>query len=218
MPKVISKSVACSDTRDKQEYEESPLNVYYCLCGNMALIIDSVIERLPCRRQDGARVIDKLQRAFKSMSQPGDVVYIKREGGVERQLRHKCGKCHLPLFYNHSDNDTRALFILKGSLIKNREDAAKVVKKEPAPKKVMVTKMLKEYGKYSSVTVSTIDEDEQELEQREYENSFATNARLVQRQLVKTDSVTRKRAAEVQAIEEKSAIKKKKGTLIDNET
>ena len=218
MPKIVSNSVACSDTKGKQEYEESPLHVYYCLCGEMALILDCVIERLPCRRRDGARVIDKSQRAFKAMSQPGDVVYIRREGGIERQLRHKCSKCLLPLYYNHSDNDTRALFILKGSLVKNRDKAAKVVKREPTPKKIMVTKMLKEYGKYSSVTVSTIDEDEQELEQREYENSFAMNARLVQRQLVKTDSVTRKRAAEVQAIEEKSGVKKKRGTLIDKET
>lgn len=218
MPKVVSNSVACSDTKDKQELEESPLHVYYCLCGQMALIIDLVIEKLPCRRRDSSRVIDKTHRAFKTMSQPGDAVYIRRGEGIERQLRHKCTKCHLPLFYNHSDNDTRALFIFKGSLVKNREDGAKVVKKERAPKKVMVTKMLKEYGKYSSVTVSTIDEDEQELEQREYENSFATNARLVQKQLIKTDSVTRKRMAEVQAIEEKSGVKKKKGTLIDKET
>ncbi|TRZ08866.1 hypothetical protein HGM15179_018245 [Zosterops borbonicus] len=95
MPKVVSRSVVCSNTCDREEYDdgEKPLHVYYCLCGQMVLVLGE-----------------------------------PRAG-------------------------------------------------------VMMTKRTKAMGKFSSVTVSTIDEEEEEIEAREIADSYAQNAKVIKKQL-----------------------------------
>lgn len=91
MPKVVSRSIVCSDSKDQEEYSETkPLNIYYCLCGQLVLILDCSIEKLPLRERDGARVIDGSSHAHKLTSDPDEPVYIKRdEKRIEKQYRFK---------------------------------------------------------------------------------------------------------------------------------
>jgi hypothetical protein len=71
------------------------------------------------------------------------------------------------LYYKH-DPGANVIFTVKGSIIKNSGEGPMTdIYNQVAiekPKKIMVTKHTKNMGKFSSVTVSTIDEEEDEIE------------------------------------------------------
>ena len=43
MPKIISRSIAVEDSSKKGNKEDQALHLYYCLCGQMAVILGKTI-------------------------------------------------------------------------------------------------------------------------------------------------------------------------------
>ena len=84
---------------DQEEVYENPPHIFYCLCGQMALILgknereewleeifhernflDCALEYLPLRQRDRARVIDSKQHAHKKFCKDEDApAYIRRK-------------------------------------------------------------------------------------------------------------------------------------------
>ena len=126
--------------------------------------------------------------------------------------RYKCHGCGLQLFYKH-DPDSPVIFVFKGAI---RTTAAGISQKDiysqvaqEQPKKRMVTKNFRTMGKNSCVTVSTVSDDEDELEDKEIAESYALNAQIINKQLGRRGQ---KRGAEesVQTVQDQ-----KRGTLLD---
>ena len=110
MPKIISRSIAVDDTRNQKKTDQ-PLHLYYCLCGQMALILgkrnykiivpsvvitltpyssnyylttilcnsDRLLEKLPLRERDGARVLDSSKHTHKITPEFDEIIYIRRD-------------------------------------------------------------------------------------------------------------------------------------------
>src|SRR6218665_2099152 len=138
MPKIVSRSIACSDNSTGNEYsnEEARLFVYECLCGQMCLVTDTNLKRLPLRTRDSSRILDKKHTVFKlytlpEYNAPEDMIYISsgnNEQTVERQYLRRCPRCKLPIAYlhtepkqsNHTANDSLLYFILAGGMVERR--------------------------------------------------------------------------------------------------
>ena len=130
---------------------------------------DRLLESLPLRPCDGARVIDSSKHTHKVTPELDEIIYLRREGkGIEKQFRYKCKGCNLQQFYRHKQ-DSGVTFVLKNSVVSSAQNKANMsIYKQAAteqPKMRQVTKKTKTMGKFSSVTVSTVSDDEDELEE-----------------------------------------------------
>jgi hypothetical protein len=210
MPKVVSRSIACSDNVRDTSAGQQDLRIYYCLCGQMALILDCAVDQLPLRPADGARVLDAAKHAHRiKCSDVPDTVHLKREAGVEKQIRSKCLSCQLPLFYRH-EKKPDVVFVMRGAVVSHSPDSSS--RRSAWPEQhVLPIRRTKDMGKFSSTTVSTMDEEEDETEAREVADSYAENARIIEKQLMRKGLLQKRPADQVS---DEAEVRKKRGTLL----
>lgn len=212
MPKVVSRSVVCTDQRQDHR-DEGALTVYYCWCGQIGLILDCKVHKLPLRERDGARVIDTKKHNFKLSCidtrrplREEDAVFVRwGQDEIEKQYRLKCKKCNLWTFYKHS-KDSDVIFIVKKSMnIRPRNPllAAKIASSsgpstssghhKPSSASTSFRKTEVSSGRFASVTISTMEEEEAEAEAKEVANSYELNATIVQRELDRQNELRKRR-------------------------
>ena len=86
---------------------------------------DRLIEKLPLREQDGARVIDGAKHTHKITPIYDETVHINRPTkGIEKQFRYKCKHCNLQQFYRH-DRNSNVTFIFKGAVVSSSQNRLK---------------------------------------------------------------------------------------------
>ena len=113
----------------------------------------------------------------------------KRTKNIERQYRYKCKSCGLQQFYKH-DPASNITFILKGALVsasqsKANKDIYRQVNQEQVKlrKAPQVRKQTKNLGKFSNVTVSTLSDEEDDMEEKEIADSYAMSAKIIEKQV-----------------------------------
>jgi hypothetical protein len=113
---------------------------------------------------DNSRVIDTSKHAHKITSQDDETIYIRREKGIEKQHRKICIKCSLPLYYQFNQNSNSPKFILAKALTKESSSSNIYDQIIIESKKIVKNIKREDKGKSGCVTISTIDEEEEELE------------------------------------------------------
>lgn len=102
-------------------------------------------------------------------------------------------------------------FIFENALLSAKEIGGISCRNEEETKKVVVTKRVKNQGKIGSVTISTVNDDEDEMEAREATESYALNAKIVEQQLKRKGIYQGSRFANETS---QTSKKFKKGTLM----
>lgn len=142
------------------------------------------MEKLPLRPVDNARVLDPTKHVQKVTTKGEEIVYIRREKGIEKQYRKKCIKCGLSVLYQHvSESNSAPKFAIHKALTVDSTLISVYDQITAEPKKVVKNIKREDRGKNGSVTVSTMDEEEDELEAREIANSYTLNAQIIEKQL-----------------------------------
>jgi hypothetical protein len=79
MPKIISRSIAVEDSTKKGSKEEQALHLYYCLCGQMAVILGKDIIKIVSVFQNNIGIHGR--QIFLRGGRGGGVKYIAFRGG-----------------------------------------------------------------------------------------------------------------------------------------
>ena len=120
--------------------------------------------------------------------------------------------CNLQQFYKH-DRNSNVTFILKGAVISSTQNKNQIINTGNAVSKE-ATRKTTTMGKFSSVTVSTISDDEDELEEKEIADSYALNAKIIEKQLERKGMNKRKSNPDDDDEEEPKRMKPR-GTLLE---
>ena len=114
------------------------------------------------------------------------------------------------IFFRH-DRNSNVTFIFKGAVVSSQnKDQIQLLPPGTVPHREAIRKTTT-MGKFSSVTVSTISDDEDELEEKEIADSYALNAKIIEKQLERKGMNKRKMEEE----EEESRKMKPRGTLLE---
>ncbi|SNX85102.1 uncharacterized protein MEPE_03811 [Melanopsichium pennsylvanicum] len=124
-------------TRRGSNHTNTSLNVYYCLCGEFALVLDRALSKLPLRPLDHSRILRCLdsppysitgspqnirkRRVFKMSASQAQPKFIKRpNGSIEKRYPFHCSRCNLELGYEHTPPPIKSggkfTFLLPGAV------------------------------------------------------------------------------------------------------